>query len=197
MENFPEKEPNLKKTIEKQIKVSKRKKLPLNKLNKTVTILPTDKKDLKPLKKILRPRKRRVATLSRSERKFPESKYSSGPAAYGSAKNLQKSTIFKPRKMKAFLKNKNAHAKHKKFRKTFPRFKVVSYTINGIWSLDLAHVDKLAQYNLDIKYILVAVDCLSRYLRVEHLKLKYATSTTEAFKRTIKHKKPQKIWVDA
>ena len=162
-----------------------------------MTILPTDKQDLKPLKKILRPRKRGVGTLSQSERKFPESKYSSGPAAYGSVKNLQKPTIFKPRKMKAFLKNKNAHTKHKKFRKTFPRFKVVSYTINGIWLLDLAHVDKLAQYNLDIKYLLVAVDCLSRDLRVEPLKPKYATSTAEASKWMIKHKKPQKIWVDA
>ena len=166
-------------------------------MNKTVTILPTDKKNLKPQQKIMRPRKRRVGTLSQSQRKFLESKYSSGPAAYGSVKNLQKSLKFKLRKRKAFLENKNAHTKHKKFRKTFHRLKIISYTINEIWSLDLAHVDKLALYNRDIEYILVAVDCLSRYLQFEPLKSKYATSTAEAFKQMIKHKKPQKVWVDA
>ena len=47
--------------------------------------------------------------------------------------------------------------------------------------MDLTHVDKLAKYNRNIKYLLVAVDCLTRYLRVEPLKTKYATETAEAF----------------
>ena len=69
--------------------------------------------------------------------------------------------------------------------------------INEIWSLDLAHVDKLADYNRNLKYLLVAVDCLSRYLRVEPMKTKYATEAAEAFKKKkIKYKQPQKVWVD-
>ena len=43
---------------------------------------------------------------------------------------------------------------------------------------------------------MVAVDCMSRYLRVQPLKSKYATSTAEAFKQMIKTKQPQKVWVD-
>ena len=82
-------------------------------------ILPTVKKDLKPQKKIVKPRKRKVGTLSQSERKFLESNYTSGSAAYGSVKNLQKSTNLKPRKVIKFLEGKNSHTKHKKFRKTF------------------------------------------------------------------------------
>ena len=62
--------------------------------------------------------------------------------------------------------------------------------------MDLAHVDKLAKYNRNIKYLLVAVDCLSRYLRVEPLKTKYATKTAEAFQKMIKIKQPEKVWVD-
>ena len=64
---------------------------------------------------------------------------------------------------------------------------------NEIWSLDLAYVDKLAKYNRGVRYLLVAVDCLSRYLRVEPLKTKYAKETAEAFKKMIKTKQPKKF----
>ena len=40
------------------------------------------------------------------------------------------------------------------------------------------------------------VDCLSRYLRVEPLKTKYATEAAKAFKKMIKNKQPEKVWVD-
>ena len=44
--------------------------------------------------------------------------------------------------------------------------------------LDLAYVDKLAKNNRGVKYLLVPVDLLSRYLRVEPLMTKkYATET--------------------
>ena len=42
----------------------------------------------------------------------------------------------------------------------------------------------------------VAVDCLSRYLRVEPMKTKYATEAAQAFKKMIKNKQPLKVWVD-
>ena len=99
--------------------------------------------------------------------------------------------------MKLFLEGKNSHTKHKKYRKRFPTLKVIAYNINEIWSLDLAYVDKLAKENKDERYLLVAVDCLSRYLRVEPLKSKYATTTADAFKKMIKSKRPKNVWVDA
>ena len=99
--------------------------------------------------------------------------------------------------MKLFLEGKNAHTKLKKYRIKFPTPKVIAYHINEIWSLNLAYVDKLAKENKDVKYLLVAVDCLSRYLRVEPLKSKYATTTADAFKKMIKSKRPKKVWVDA
>ena len=68
--------------------------------------------------------------------------------------------------------------------------------LDEIWSLDLAYVDKLSKYNKDIKYLLVAVDCLSRYVRVEPLKTKFSSEVANAFKRMIKKKQPQKVWVD-
>ena len=120
-------------------------------------------------------------------------KYTKGPAAYGSVKNLQRIANLKPIKVKLFLEDKNAHTKHKKYRKKFPTLKVIAYDVNEIWSLDLAYVDKLAKENKDVKYLLVAVDCLSRYLRFEHLKSKYATRTADAIKKLIRNKRPKKV----
>ena len=37
---------------------------------------------------------------------------------------------------------------------------------------------------------------MSRYLRVQPLKSKYATATAEAFKKMIEIKQPKKLWVD-
>ena len=42
----------------------------------------------------------------------------------------------------------------------------------------------------------MAVDCLSRYPRVEPLKTKYATEPAQVFKKMIKHKQLEKVWVD-
>ena len=103
----------------------------------------------------------------------------------------------KPSKVKLFLEGKNAHTKHKKYRINFRTLKVIAYDIHEVRSLDLAQVDKLAKGNKDVKYLLVAVDYLSRYLRVEPLKSKYATTVADAFKKMIRNKRPKKVWVDA
>ena len=61
----------------------------------------------------------------------------------------------------------------------------------------MAPIDKVAKENKDIKYLLLAVDCLSRYLRVETLKSKYALTKPDAFKKILKNKRSKKVWVDA
>ena len=125
-----------------------------------------------------------------------EKAYTKGPAAYGSIANLQKVTKLSKPKVRFYLATQNAHTKYKTSRRKFPRLKVIAFRINEIWSVDLAYVDKLAKYNRGIKYLLVAVDVLSRYLRVEPLKNKTAEETTKAFKRMIRNKQPEKVWSD-
>ena len=92
------------------------------------------------------------------------------------------------------MRNKNAHTKYTQFRRKFPRLIVISYDIDEIWSIDVAYVDKLAKYNHGVKYLLVAVDVLSRKLRVEPMRSKYAEETANSFARMINKKKPQKVW---
>ena len=121
--------------------------------------------------------------------------YSKGPASFGSSKRLKDFSKLPMTKVKMYLETKPSFTKYRAQRLNFPRLKVIVNDLNEIWSLDLAHVDKLAKYNRD-KYLLVAFDCLSRYLRVEPLKTKNATETAKAFRNMIKHKQPQKVWVD-
>ena len=71
------------------------------------------------------------------------------------------------------MQQKDAHTKYRQIQRKFPRLKVIAYEINEIWSIDVAYVDKLAKYN-GVKYLLVAVDVLSRFLRVVPMRSKSA-----------------------
>ena len=63
--------------------------------------------------------------------------------------------------------------------------------------MDLAFVDKLASQNKGIKYLLVAVDIFSRFVRVQTMKTKYAKDTLQAFRKMISRKNtPENLWVD-
>ena len=95
--------------------------------------------------------------------------------------------------MNNFLQGKNAHTKYRQFPRRFPRLKVIAFDINEIWSIDVAYVDKLAKYNHGVKYLLVAVDVLSRKLRVQPMRSKSASETAKSFARMIIDKKPKKF----
>ena len=61
-------------------------------------------------------------------------------------------------------------------------------------------MQSIASENKNVRYLLVAVDTLSRYLRVEPMKDKNASTTKKAFQRMLKlgTKKisPERVWVD-
>ena len=134
--------------------------------------------------------------LTSSEKKTLDQLYLKGPASFGNSSRLKTQSKLLFGKVKTYLETKPSFTKHRPIRLRFPNFNVIVKDINEIRSTDLAYVDKLAKYNRKVKYLLVAVDCLSRYLRVEPLKTKYATETASAFKNDKKNKQPQKVWVD-
>ena len=58
-------------------------------------------------------------------------------------------------------------------------------------------MQSLSKYNKGIKYLLCAIDLLSKYGWVIPIKDKKGTSIVNAFKKIIsKRRKPNKIWVD-
>ena len=67
--------------------------------------------------------------------------------------------------------------------------------MNEVWSIDVAHMDKNAKDKYGVKYLLIAVDDCSRFLRVEPVEFKTA-DTTCAFKRMKTKISPDKVWSD-
>ena len=108
--------------------------------------------------------------------------YTKGSAAFGSIANLKKASDFTRSKTVRYLQSKAPYLKYKQFQKSFPRLKAVAFRINKIWSVEVAYMDKVAEHNNGVKYLLAAVDVLSRYLRVQPMKALYAKDAVEAFK---------------
>ena len=61
-------------------------------------------------------------------------------------------------------------------------------------------MQSIASENKNVRYLLVAVDTFSRYLRVEPMKDKNASTPKKAFQRMLKLRKkkisPERVWVD-
>ena len=138
-----------------------------------------------------------LGSLSKSEKVRLNRLYSRGRAAYGSIQNLSKASGLSKKKVEKFLQTKTSLTKFGPPIRSFRRLQAFSKYINEIWCMDLAFVDKLASQNNGVKYLLVAVDIFSRFVRVQTMKTKYAKDTLQAYRRMISRKNtPEKLWVD-
>ena len=110
------------------------------------------------------PRKKIEETgfLSKSEKTKLQRLYSSGKAAYGSLKNLQKASNLSKSKVEKFLQSKESFTKFRQANRKFDRLSAFAKHINEIWCMNLAFVDKLATLNNGVKYLLVSIDVFSR-----------------------------------
>lgn len=142
--------------------------------------------------------------LDNRTRKKLQRFYESGFSAYGSATNLAKASGLPLNLVKEFLHSKESYNLYHNATRKFKRQSVFAKHINDIWCMDLAFVEKLCNENNGIKYLLVCVDVFSRYIYVQPMKNKYATTTRDAFKKVIataglkKNVKniPNSVWVD-
>ena len=87
---------------------------------------------------------------------------------------------------------------HKPIIRKLKKIKVYSSFRDNIWGADLADMQQLSRYNKGIKYLLFAINLLSKYAWVIPLKDKKGTSIVNAFKKILSdsNRKPNKIWVD-
>ena len=97
-------------------------------------------------------------------------------------RNLGEASVLSKKKVEQFLKTKTSYTWGPPIR-PFRRLQVFSKIINEIWCKDLAFVDKLASQNKGVKFLLVAVDVFSRFVRDQTMKTKYAKDTLQAFKK--------------
>ena len=119
------------------------------------------------------------------------------PSAFGSGQSLRSAAATKRitgKQTDKFLSLSETYTKFRASKNNFTRLKVQSYRINEIWFGDLADVHQLAKDNDEKKFLLVFVDCLSRFLRVEPIDNKSAKQkTTAALEEMTRKQKPEKI----
>ena len=64
--------------------------------------------------------------------------------------------------MKQFLQTQYSYTRHRPARKKFPKRKVIATNINDVYQMDLVDLQKFAEFNDRVKYILTGIDCFSR-----------------------------------
>ena len=94
------------------------------------------------------------------------------------------------------MQQNDAHTKYRQIQRNIPHLEVIAYKIIELWSKDIAYVDKFAKYNNGVKYLLVAVKVLTRFLPVGPMRSKSAPDAAKAFEKMIQKVQPQKIWSD-
>ena len=117
-------------------------------------------------------------------------------SAFGNSQTLAQHTGLPLKTVRQYLSTSATYTKFRQGRRNFKLLKVLTYRLNEIWSLDLADMQSIASRNGGIRYLLVADDTLSRYLRVEAMQNKNAITTKQAFLRMITKMIPERVWTD-
>ena len=85
-----------------------------------------------------------------------------------------------------FLSKQTPYSLHRKKYKKFPRNQLYFPRVNHQLSCDLIDFSSYSQYNDGFKFILIAIDGLSRYLYTEKLKTKKGVAITEGLSSVFK-----------
>ena len=86
----------------------------------------------------------------------------------------------KREEVKEFLQTQYSYTRHRPARRKFLKRKVIATNINDIYQMDLVDMQKFAEFNDGVKYILTAIDCFSRYAFAIPLKSKKPKEIIEA-----------------
>lgn len=85
---------------------------------------------------------------------------------------------------------------HRPIRKNFKRRKTIIKGIDDLWQSDLGQMDMYASNNKNFKFILIVIDCFSKYLWAKPLKNKSGEEVTKAFNLILKERCPQNLQTD-
>lgn len=96
----------------------------------------------------------------------------------------------------AWLKTQDPYTKFKGARRRFKHDRIFVQGLDEQWSVDLISVIPLEKFNNGHKYILTAVDTLSKYARAAPIKNKTGVAVAGALKKFFKDKTPRKIRTD-
>jgi hypothetical protein len=82
-----------------------------------------------------------------------------------------------------WLTKKDTYTKYRPARRNFKRNPVIAAHIDAQWQGDLAEVGNLARENDDVRYLLVLIDVVSKYIWVEPLKTKTGEEVFSGFRK--------------
>ena len=88
--------------------------------------------------------------------------------------------------IRRWLQDIDAYSLQRPLRYKFKTRRVISQGIDALWDADLADVSNLAKYNDGIKYLLVAIDTMTRYLWIQPLKNRLHQSIIKALQSIFK-----------
>lgn len=87
---------------------------------------------------------------------------------------------------------------HKPARRNFPRRRIIIKGLDDLWQADLAEFIPYARENKGYKYVLVVIDCFSKYLWTTPLKTKTAGEVSRAMESILRYgRKPKNLQTDA
>ncbi|VDI82510.1 Hypothetical predicted protein [Mytilus galloprovincialis] len=100
-----------------------------------------------------------------------------GPASYASAEKLYHIVNAEGKKVgrykiRRWLNSQDNYSLQKTPRRSFKRIRVYTTGMNNLWDADLMDLKQFSKENENFKYVLVVVDCFSRYLWLQPLKNK-------------------------
>ena len=136
-------------------------------------------------------------SLSKYERQKLQRPYTQVAADYRPVRNLAKTSRFPVSKVRQFLYSKAFHTKFSLTARKFKRMRTFVRFRKKIWCVDFVYVDKLANKNNGVKYLVVRQDLFDRTVNAKGMKTKHSQETVKAFSSMItKTNRPRKIWVD-
>ena len=120
------------------------------------------------------------------------------PGSYGGIKPLAKAAGVSEGKAKAWLTKQRVYTLHKQPKRRFPRRRIVVQETDEQWQVDLCDLPSIARYNSGNRYILTAIDCLSRFAWAVPLKNKNAQAVNKAMQKVFEMARntPKRIQTD-
>ena len=114
----------------------------------------------------------KAGSISKYERQKLQRLYTQGAAAYGSVRNMAKTSRLPISKVRQFLHSKASHTKIALAARKFKRMRAFARLRNEFWCMDLAYVDELAKEINAVKYLLVRQDLFDRTVNAKRMKTK-------------------------
>lgn len=87
---------------------------------------------------------------------------------------------------------------HKPARRNYPRRRVIIKGLDDLWQADLADFTTYGRENKGFKYILMVIDCFSKYVWASPVKNKSAGDVAKAMRKILQgYRKPKNLQTDA